>query len=517
MKSQLTKLKTSLLFFYIITITSQLKVLNITQNQGGLMDLTSKSPELQKNYNKFLTKLTTQIKTENPDIILLQIQELIELKFKFITKTAFNTNILNLLNASENLPTEAQCEKLLKIISSAFKKNNLNYNLGFNLNISMLTIFIIKKNLSFKMQKISAVNKNGGGSQAGFNFGFWGHKGGLITLFSVFDQSDGKVFNVVSVNVHFDAESQGVRRGQFEMLFEEVGRVVGAIQDYFVFFAGDFNSRFTVEEVRSVKGKSVEEAVGIIRESVFDQGNFTEEFKKLISEEFQEFKEMQIGFLPTFKLDFKNNYDTKCYKEENFEKCYTKPKKLNYTDRVFYSVKGKVSITELEYDIYPTSLISDHHTVFAIFEIESSEVNLPEFQSEIFPERNLKLKNFTSLKLIDTIIETHLKYKNDKSEENLNKFLIIAKKEKMTEKISDLWVFMRKTLKWYVFLAGFNDECDKLEGFDIFDKKKQFENFRRLILGFRKCFEMIKDISYSLGIVSNESREFIEIGGKKII
>ena len=177
------------LILKILKTSNTLKILILTQNQAGLIKKLilnpNKKSQIQKNFKNYEKSIKEKIDQENPDLIIYNIQEIIELKAKAIslqvkslTKMLFNfAGISN----SKSLDVKLENEIFKKILIKLFPL----YNIKFVSNISMSSFFLFKKEiLGFKILENYNFNENGGlASTLGFNNGFWGHKGGQVFFF----------------------------------------------------------------------------------------------------------------------------------------------------------------------------------------------------------------------------------------------------------------------------------------------------------------------------------------------
>lgn len=153
-----------------------------------------------------------------------------------------------------------------------------------------------------------------------------------------------------------------------------------------VFWMGDLNFR-----IEAYKGKqAVEDIVKYIEQQ--EHTNFEDllsgdQLSKLIIEGsiFQGFQEGRINFRPTYKYDIgQDTFDTS-----------SKNRVPSYTDRVLFRSKKKNSIVCTHYNSPSNVRLSDHHPVYAIFEVAiqpARDCTLPlaagQFDRTVYAEAN---------------------------------------------------------------------------------------------------------------------------------
>ena len=374
--------KILVIFLLLSNIRIQnLNILVLSQNLGGISNVTNLTKDKlnrvpNENYQKFLDELQKIKDNKNPDVIILGVQEIIELKPKALIVESEGSFLQKGkrflgLQSTARINTENHNVNIIHILEKIFLKND--YVIHNNSNITMSTFVIIKKDLVSNVFPYKNINFNGlGVSNYEFNEGFWGQKGGSITLIEV-TTNDDKKHKFLHVNSHLDSAEPNERYKQFLALLKATKGFVDEknVQDYIVFFSGDLNSRVTNQEKDEIKNLKDEHPNKKEPEIYKDNVNRDlEEYKKYLKmEEIKnifEFEEEIINFLPTYKLNIGQD---ECWEASNFENCYmiSGKSKYAYTDRIFYSLGGQQKLEVESYDVINSKMFSDHLTVQGSF------------------------------------------------------------------------------------------------------------------------------------------------------
>ena len=498
--------KIFIILIILTSITPNLKVLVFTQNQGGLINkLKKKITNLSSNFLDFKKKFQSKVLEKNADVIIYTIQELIELKPLALFSKDKTHGIQNFAGlAKKNLNTEKECNYLKKILKEMFPL----YKIKYNSNLSMVTFVLVKKNIDFKIKTLKAVNENGKFKKFNFNHGFWGQKGGLISLIEV--NFGNEYFKLISINAHLDSKSSDVRFRQYVNLLENTRNIVeGKIENYSIFFSGDMNSRLSQVEKdlirKNFKEDTFVEKYGNLVENFFrsnldfqfdNRYDKFEEFNNYLNlKQIYHMEEEMILFPPTYKLKFKKGMN--CWLKNFYKNCYD-DKKLNfaYTDRIFYfttsnQVFSPMSPTE-DYNILLSQLISDHHTVFGFFEISIVNEEIKDFEKISFSVGKSTIKNDNAIEELKNLLKFIDPNKND---ETNNKFLEILN-------FSDF--FFINSTNIYNYLKIGEPECVELEGNE--DKIIFFFEIKKIFLN---CYNLIQSKKFHtvLNLVEIENDE----------
>ena len=504
------------IFLFIILLLSKmkksLKVFVLTQNQGGLIKNLSNNEKIKENFDNFKEKLFLKISEKDPDVIIYGIQELIELKPLALFSKDKKNGIQNFAGlATSDLSTERECKIFKNILKEIFPL----YNIKYNPNLSMVTYVLVKKNLEFKLKILKAVNQNGLFKKSNFNHGFWGQKGGIISLIEIFSKTEKIFFKLISINAHLDSKSPEQRFNQYQNLLSETKKIVdGKIENYTIFFSGDMNSRLTPNEKLLLKNETNINFNNLVSKykllfennqrknlelQIDDQYEHFEEFTNYLNlKEIYKMEEKFISFPPTYKLNFKTGKN--CWMENFYEICYKKKNKLvfGYTDRIFYfkTKNQEISLNDDidNYNILLSQLISDHHTVFAFFDISIVIEELKDFKNFSFNLEKVVIKNDTAIEELRKLL---LFLDPEKNEEINNKLMEILNQ-------SDF--FFINTINLYEYLKKGESNCLELVG----DENKIIF-FNELKSNFLECYNIIKNKKFeailTLEEIKNDEEE----------
>ena len=480
--------KVILLIILLSKIKSSLKVLVLTQNQGGLIKKLKKNEKIKKNFENFKEKLFLKISEKDPDVIIYGIQELIELKPLALFFKDKKNGIQNFAGlAKSDLNTEKECKIFKNILKQIFPL----YKIKYNANLSMVTFVLVKKSLEFKLKILKAVNENGLFTKNNFNHGYWGQKGGIISLIEIFSQNKQIYYKLISINAHLDSKSSKKRFLQYKNLLLETKKIIDKkIKNYTIFFSGDMNSRLTENEEILLKNENFYYLVGKYKnlfeknqKKKYDLGiyEYFEEFSNYLNlKKIYKMKEKFINFPPTYKLNFKNGKN--CEMENNYENCYKKKDKLifSYTDRIFYFTTPNQEISlnndKENYNILYTELISDHHPVFGFFEISIIKEELTDFKISSYNIGKVDIKNERAIEKVRKLL---LFLDPEKNEVTNNKLMEIL------DKSDDFFI---NTINLYEYLKEGEINCEELVG----DKNK-IVFFNEIKLKFLKCYDIINN------------------------
>lgn len=379
----------------LITVFSQITPINVTvftQNQGGIIGLSKKNSGLKNKLDAYFEDLVNHVKNYGSEMVIYGIQELVELKFFELVSKDYGHAFNNMFgNANEGLNTEGECTIMQKFLENYFP----HFNVFYFPNYSMATFLMVKKNMVdlTKFEVLENFNQNGKFQEKQFNKGFWGQKGGTICLIEFIYKR--KLFRIIHINSHLDSSSPSARQNQYQTLLNiTLEKIQQNNFDYYsILFSGDFNSRLTQQEkdfLKSEHDRSTNLVKDYIKLRYTNQDFYNSEefsqYNQFISSENIIMQEFQITFQPTYKLDFNSNL--KCYLSENYENCYKKKKNnpiFAYTDRIFYySYSQNLSI--YEYNIIQSLLVSDHFTVFGVFDINSNVEDIAKDETDISDE-----------------------------------------------------------------------------------------------------------------------------------
>ena len=416
--------KSILVYILLLTkaINSQnLKVLCLTQNQGGILKLQTKDESLKQAFKSFLLQLQIKVQSENPDLIILGFQEIIELKPGALFSAA-SGSFFDLAKSAVGIKSEANIDMTLNNNELKILLKNYfgDFFVKYTSNISMSTFVLYKKGdfTNVKVLKIFDYNENGLFVDKEFNNGFWGQKGGSVSLIE-FVSDNSHNFKIVHINSHLDSNMSSKRFEQFGRLLEKVKEFLdgNSIKNFTLLFSGDMNSRLNEEEKNEIEQKFTESGGSLNKVLIYKSLSKTnEEFTKNLTEEnIIAMEEADINFAPTYKLKLRQE---DCTNEENFVNCYKTEKdkqKFAYTDRILYFSSGEDNhqkiINEIEYNIIDCQMFSDHFTVFGIFQIKFQQEN----------QEDIEIQNFSGEEdILDEIKEDDIetKIKNMETMEN---------------------------------------------------------------------------------------------------
>ena len=412
--------------FQIIFLTKTILSLNIlvlTQNQGGLVSfLKNNDQTLTENFQQFQEKLQEKVLNSDVDIILYHVQELVELKAMALFSKGKKQGLLNFIGLKkEELDTKSESYFFFEILQNIFP----GYKIKYNPNFSMVTYVIAKPDINFNLKTLKAVNQNEFLKKRTFNNGFWGQKGGIISLVEL-QTKNNNVYKLISINCHLSSKKSEERQSQYNQLLEETMNLIGDLENYTIFFAGDMNSRLTKIEKTTLKSYHDEKKhyVTEYKNWIFNsdiefsqnKGSYKpfEEFKCYISYgNFIPMKEMVINFQPTYKIKFKHSSD--CSQVENYDTCYKKKgtfkKKpiFGYTDRIlFYTSENQIlgqMDPQNDYGIIQSKMVSDHYTVFGIFNLSVKKPETEGFGNLMMVKKKVQIKNEEAIEVLKNLLE----------------------------------------------------------------------------------------------------------------
>lgn len=499
-------LKSKKLFITIIltnSLLASLKVLVLSQNQGGLVSFLNKNDNIMtRNFEDYKSKLVEKVTNSNADIILYHVQELVELKAMALFAKGKSQGLLNFAGLkNENLNTIPESEFYKEILLELFP----NFTIKYNPNISMVTYVLAKNPINFNLKILKAVNNNEFLKKKQFNNGFWGQKGGIISLIEI--ESENSLFKIISINAHLSSKKARERQMQYSQLLTETKNIIGDLENYTIFFAGDVNSRLTDVEKNTLKSFHDERKsfVKEYRDLVFNldleiqQGtsfrNF-EEFKSyLFHENVFQMKEMTLGFQPTYKLNFKHDMD--CSLEINYDFCYKKKGILKkkpifgYTDRIFYFSSENQIIEELDpmndYGIINSKMVSDHFTVFGIFQITEVHPELIRFQNSNILLGKVHIRNEDAIEELKNLFEFLI---STDSELKQNFMILVENSNYFFENAINLYNYLsEKTPK----------KCQNL-----IENSNNIDLFFQIQNKFINCYEINKNLTYQANLIIEE-------------
>ena len=409
----------------------KLKILCLTQNQGGILKLQQKNQSLKEAFQSFIVNLQAKVESKQPDLIIIGLQEIIELKPKAILSAA-SGSFMDFAKISVGIESEAKIDTSLNNneLKILFKNNFGDYEVKFTSNISMSTfvLYKISEEYSVKVLKYLDYNENGVLVDSEFKNGFMGQKGGSISLVEfIFEGSHN--LKVIHINSHLDSNESSKRFEQFGKLLEKVQEFLdgNSIKNYTLFFSGDMNSRLNDDEKSEIEEIFADD--GLLNKAVIYKSilKTNEEFKKnLTQENVIPVEEADILFAPTYKLVLGQE---DCTNEDNFENCYkteNDKQKFAYTDRILYFSSGDENhqkiTNDIEYNVIDCKMFSDHFTVYGVFEIEF-EHDEEEIEVQDFKGEDDELEEAEDEEDIETKIKELVISENAKTLEKLGKFL----------------------------------------------------------------------------------------------
>lgn len=181
-------------------------------------------------------------------------------------------------------------------------------------------------------------------------FGLYGNKGASICTINVGGAS------ICFINSHLSAHEHmnEARKQEYSKIVDSYLKFADQSCYDYLFFFGDLNFRIE-NSIENVKELIVKQDFNKLLE--YDQ---LKQILKKNGTSFNNFKEMQIKFPPTYKFDLNtNNYDTSA-----------KKRIPSYCDRILYKIFEDSPINEcqpIEYNHLPEFVQSDHKPVIGIF------------------------------------------------------------------------------------------------------------------------------------------------------
>uniref|UniRef100_A0A224XSE6 Putative inositol-145-triphosphate 5-phosphatase synaptojanin inp51/inp52/inp53 family n=1 Tax=Panstrongylus lignarius TaxID=156445 RepID=A0A224XSE6_9HEMI len=275
---------------------------------------------------KSLTQLLGQISSNegNPDIVIVGLQEL----------------TMNLVTAAKNSVLgdkwSGEIDAFLKQ-SNNYHKVNSESLLGILLNVYVK----IKYKESIKDKKDTTV-------KTGFK-GIAGNKGAVILRF----QLNGKQYCIVNSHLPAHDDKLEERIDDYKVINLERAKLCNTKQDY-IFWLGDLN--FRLDE--KLDNKTIHEK---IKQRKFEELLKQDQLKvnRATQEIFTNFKEGEITFPPTFKLEKGTGQ-------------YSSKRRPAWTDRILYKSETGKTITPSLYNSITSYKESDHFPVQAQFYIKEN-------------------------------------------------------------------------------------------------------------------------------------------------